>query len=60
MNAIKQHSGEIHKASTSEDLLSAQCIENLFKVMSTNFDGEMGGYGGAPKFPQVCELKITL
>ena len=58
LNAIQQHTGEMHKASETGDMPSTECIDKLISDMSASFDEEYGGYGGAPKFPQACELKL--
>jgi len=55
LNAIQQHTGEIHKPNEGGDMPSTECIDKLFSDMSTSFDDEYGGYGGAPKFPQACK-----
>jgi len=55
LNAIQQHTGEMHKASETGDMPSTECIDKLLSDMSTSFDEEYGGYGGAPKFPQASE-----
>jgi len=48
----------MHKASETGDMPSTECIDKLLSDMSASFDEEYGGYGGAPKFPQACELKL--
>ena len=48
----------MHKASETGDMPSTECIDKLISDMSASFDEEYGGYGGAPKFPQACELKL--
>ena len=50
MNAISAHVSEIK--SMDVKLPGAECIDKLFSDMANSFDGEMGGFGGAPKFPQ--------
>lgn len=45
----------MHKASEAGGMPSTECIDKLLSDMSTSFDDEYGGYGGAPKFPQACE-----
>ena len=55
LTAIQQHTGEMHKGSETEGMPSTDCIDKLLNDMSTSFDEEYGGYGGAPKFPQACE-----
>ena len=45
----------MHKGSETESMPSTDCIDKLLNDMSTSFDEEYGGYGGAPKFPQACE-----
>lgn len=55
LSAIQQHTGEMHKASETGGMPSTECIDKLLSDMSTSFDEEYGGYGGAPKFPQASE-----
>ena len=50
MDAIKEHTGNMSKGSSS--MPGAECVDKLFTDMCSNFDNEMGGIGGAPKFPQ--------
>lgn len=45
----------MHKTSDTGDMPSTECIDKLLSDMSTSFDEEYGGYGGAPKFPQASE-----
>lgn len=60
LNAIQQHTGEMHKGSETEDMPSTDCIDKLLNDMSTSFDEEYGGYGGAPKFPQASNFNFLL
>ena len=55
LNAIQQHTGELHKANEADGMPSTECIDKLLNDMSTSFDEEFGGYGGAPKFPQASK-----
>ena len=50
----------MHKASETGDMPSTECIDKLISDMSASFDEEYGGYGGAPKFPQACELNCEI
>lgn len=60
LTAIQQHTGEMHKGSETEGLPSTDCIDKLLNDMSTSFDEEYGGYGGAPKFPQASNFNFLL
>ncbi|XP_068761701.1 spermatogenesis-associated protein 20-like isoform X1 [Montipora capricornis] len=60
LEAIQQHTGEMHKQSEAGDMPSTECIGKLFSDMKTSFDEEYGGYGGAPKFPQASNFNFLL
>ncbi|EDO35488.1 predicted protein [Nematostella vectensis] len=50
MNAILEHASEI--GLDAKDMPNKEVIEKLYQGMSKSFDEELGGFGGAPKFPQ--------
>ena len=57
MNAIGEHLSEIK--STATKMPTVDCIEKLFNYMANSFDEELGGFGGAPKFPQPGKKDIV-
>lgn len=44
----------------SEAPLEQKIIDNAFEKLKSNFDSECGGFGHAPKFPQVSYLMFLL
>jgi len=59
MNAIQEHVNEL--GLNAKELPKSEVIDKLYKGLSTSFDEELGGFGGAPKFPQPGKLdKLNL
>lgn len=50
--------GESHDVARGE--LSEPMFENSIARLKQTFDSEWGGFGGAPKFPQTGELRLSL
>ena len=50
MEAIKKQLDVI--MSGDQKMPEKSCIESLFSKLSSSFDEESGGFGGAPRFPQ--------
>lgn len=50
INAIQEHVNEL--GLDAKTMPKSEVIDKLFKGLSTSFDEDLGGFGGAPKFPQ--------
>lgn len=57
INAIQAHVNDLGLNASS--MPDPAVSENLFKSLSSSFDEELGGFGGAPKFPQPGTVKQT-
>ncbi len=47
-------------ARRSSEPLLRELIDGAFRGIASQFDGERGGFGGAPKFPQAMTLELLL
>ncbi len=56
VNRLRQTTG----MKSDSDLLSRDILNEAFLHMSSGFDGQNGGFGGAPKFPQPMNFDFLL
>ncbi|KAK3738729.1 hypothetical protein QZH41_018106, partial [Actinostola sp. cb2023] len=58
MNAIQEHVNDL--GLNAKDMPKKEVVDKLYKGLSTSFDEELGGFGGAPKFPQPANFNFLL
>ncbi|HEY1011336.1 MAG TPA: thioredoxin domain-containing protein, partial [Herpetosiphonaceae bacterium] len=57
---LREHLRKITMLSLPETALSPQILDNAARSLMRQFDERFGGYGNAPKFPQVMSLEVIL
>jgi len=57
---IVQHLAQQAGARPSSDPLTRDILGNAYRALASNFDGENGGIGRAPKFPQPMTYEFLL
>ncbi len=57
---IAEHIARVGLLSTSHEPLTDALTRAAFSRLQQSFDGERGGFGGAPKFPQPMTLEFVL
>jgi uncharacterized protein YyaL (SSP411 family) len=60
LTAALARSGELPGAGSDEDRLGAEVLDRAAAQLAAHYDGQFGGFGGAPKFPQAMSLDHLL
>ena len=57
---LVDHIGQIGKLSASTGDITGDMLDEAIRGFSASFDGQFGGFGGAPKFPQPMNVDLLL